>query len=184
MRYRTRIYYNEAQKRAMWDRWQQGESLNSIARSYETRHSAIQTVFSHTGGIRPPQRRRSRLALTLAEREDISRGLASGQSIRSIATLLGRAPSTVSHEIERNGGCSRYRASLAEQAAWNRVPRPKRCKLVTNTTLACVVAQKLKRGWSSRQIAGWLKRTYPDDETFQVSHEIIFKVCSSRPVGR
>jgi len=108
MKGRRRRHYTEAEKALMWDRWQQGESLNSIARSFETSHSAIQNVFSHTGGIRPPERRRSRLALTVAEREEISRGLASGPSIRSIATLFGRAPSTVSREIQRNGGGSRY----------------------------------------------------------------------------
>ena len=154
MNRRRRRHYTEVEKGQMWDRWQQGESLSSIARSFETSHSAIQKVFSHTGGIRPPQRRRSPLALTLAEREEISRGLVAGASIRCIAALLGRAPSTVSREIKRNGGGSRYRASLAEQAAWDRARRPKRCKLVTNRTLACVVAEKLARGWSPRQIAG------------------------------
>ena len=175
MKGRRRRHYTEAEKALMWDRWQQGESLASIARLFETSHSAIQNVFSHTGGIRPPERRRSRLALTLAEREEISRGLVAGQSIRSIAASLGRAPSTVSREIRRNGNQHHYRANKADAAAWDRARRPKRCKLSDNRPLARLVAQKLKRGWSPRQIAGWLKRTFPDDETFQVSHEIIYQ---------
>ena len=148
MKGRRRRYYTEVQKAQMWDRWQQGESLNSIARSFETSHSAIQQIFALTGGIRPPQRRRSRLALTLSEREEISRGLVAGASIRSIAASLGRAPSTVSREIKRNGGCVQYRASHAEQSAWDRARRPKRCKLAENRTLARLVAQKLRSCWA------------------------------------
>ena len=175
MKYRTRIYYTETDKALMWDRWQKGESLNSIARHFDRHHSAIQGVFSRTGGIRPPQRRRSKLALTLAEREEISRGVVVGQSIRSIASALGRAPSTVSREISRNGGQRSYRASTADQAAWDRAHRPKTCKLVENRALARTVARKLQLEWSPEQIAGWLKRTYPDDENYQVSHETIYR---------
>ena len=109
MKQRPRIYYSETDKALMWDRWQQGESLNSIARLFDRRHSAIQGVLSRTGGIRPPPRRRSRFALTLSEREEISRGVVAGQSLRSIAVSLGRAASTVSREINRNGGRRRYR---------------------------------------------------------------------------
>ena len=158
----------------MWDRWQKGESLNSIARLLGTSHSAISGVFSKTGGIRPPQRRRSRMALTLAEREEISRGVAAGKSLRCIAALLGRAPSTVSREVNRNGGRQPYRANKAEQAAWDRAHRHKTCKLAENRALALIVAEKLQLEWSPRQIAGWLKYTYPDDENFQVSHETIY----------
>ena len=175
MKQRARIYYTETDKALMWDRWQKGESLNSIARHFDRHHSAIQGILSRTGGIRPPERRRSRLALTLAEREEISRGVVAGQSTRSIAASLGRAPSTVSREIHRNGGRRRYRASKADQAAWDRAHRPKTCKLAQNLALARMVAKKLQLEWSPRQIAGWLKRTYPNDETYQVSHEAIYR---------
>jgi IS30 family transposase len=175
MKYRQRTYYTEADKTLMWDRWQKGESLSSIARHFGRHHSAVQGILSRTGGIRPPERRRSRLTLTLAEREEISRGVVAGQSLRSIASELGRAPSTVSREVNRNGGRRHYRASKAEQAAWDRAHRPKTCKLAQNRVLARIVAKKLQLEWSPRQVAGWLKRTYPDDETYQVSHETVYR---------
>ncbi len=175
MKQRPRIYYTETDKALMWDRWQKGDSLHAIARLFDRSHSLIAGIFSRTGGIRPPQKKRSRLALTLAEREEISRGVVVGYSIRSIASELGRAPSTVSREIRRNGGRQQYRASKADQAAWDRAHRPKTCKLAQNRALARIVAEKLQCRWSPRQIAGWLKRTCPDDENFQVSHETIYK---------
>mgnify|MGYP001819591487 CR=1 FL=1 len=175
MGYPTRIYYTEADKSLMWDRWQKGESLNSIGRHFGRSHSSIQNILAQTGGIRPRQRRRPRLALTLAEREEISRGAVAGQSLRSIAASLGRSPSTVSREIKRNGGRRRYRANQADEAAWERTKRPKTCKLVQHPALARVVEQKLKKLWAPEQIAGWLKYTYPDNENFQVSHETIYK---------
>jgi IS30 family transposase len=113
--------------------------------------------------------------LSLAEREEISRGVVTGQSLRSIAASLRRAPSTISREINRNGGRQPYRATVADQAAWDRAHRPKTCKLAQNPALARLVASKLQLAWSPRQIAGWLKRTYPDDETYQVSHETIYR---------
>jgi len=175
MKYPTRIYYTEADKGLMWDRWEKGESLNAIARHFGRSHSSIQGILSRTGGIRPPQRQRSQCALTLAEREEISRGVVAGLSLRSIAALLGRAPSTVSREIKRNGGRRRYRANSADLAAWDRAHRPQTCKLVRNRALARIVASKLQLQWAPRQIAGWLKRTYPDDENYQVSHETIYR---------
>jgi IS30 family transposase len=175
MRQRPRIYYTEKQKALMWDRWQKGESLNAIARLFDRNHSAIQGILARTGGIRPPKRRRSRLALTLREREEISRGVVTGRSMRSIAASLSRSPSTLSRELRRNGGRRRYRANQAEQVAWERARRPKRCKLVKNRALARIVAMKLTLEWSPRQIAGWLKRTYPHDESYQVSHETIYR---------
>jgi len=175
MKQRPRIYYTETDKALMWDRWQKGESLNAIARLFDRHHSAIRGILARTGGIRPPQRTRSRLALTLIEREEISRGIVAGHSIRSIAMSLGRAPSTISREIRRNGGRCRYRANMADQTAWDRVHRPKTCKLAHNRALARIVAKKLQLEWSPRQIAGWLKRTYPDDESYQVSHETIYR---------
>jgi len=175
MKQRPRIYYTETQKALMWDRWKKGESLQQIAQLFDRSHGAIQGILVRSGGIRPAQRCRSRLALTLAEREAISRAVVAGQSIRSVATSLGRAPSTISREIKRNGGQECYRANQADQAAWDRTLRPKTCKLVKNRTLAHIVAGKLQRLWAPEQIAGWLKHTYPDDENNQVSHETIYR---------
>ena len=123
MKQRPRIYYTESQKALMWERWQKGESLQQIAQLFDRNHSSIQRILAESGGIRPAERSRSRLALTLAEREEISRAVVAGHSIRSIATSLGRAPSTVSREINRNGGRGSYRASQADQAAWDRALR-------------------------------------------------------------
>jgi IS30 family transposase len=175
MKQRPRIYYTENQKALMWDRWQKGDSLHQIAQLFNRHHTSVQRILAETGGIRPAPRRRSRLALTLAEREEISRGIATGCSLRSIAASLNRAPSTISREINRNGAQYGYRASQADQAAWDRAHRPKTCKLVENRALAQIVASKLQLEWSPEQIAGWLKHTYPDDERYQVSHETIYK---------
>ena len=175
MKQRPRIYYSDAQKEFMWDRWKKGDSMRTIAGLFDRGHASVQRILSATGGIRPPPRGRSRLSLTLAEREEISRGLVAGNSIRSIAASLGRAPSTISREVNRNGGRRRYRANKADQAAWDRAHRPKRCKLVENRALARIVAKKLKQFWSPEQIAGWLKHAYPNDENYQVSHETIYR---------
>ena len=175
MKYRTRINYTEEQKALMWDRWQKGDSLHDIARLFDRHHSSVQGIFSRAGGIRPPTRSRSCLALNLSEREGISRGLVAGCSIRSIAASLGRAPSTVSREIQRNGGSRHYRATPADEAAWDRARRPKTCKLAENQAMARLVAEKLRQFWSPEQIAGWLKHTYPEDEYNQVSHETIYR---------
>jgi len=175
MGYPTRIYYTESDQQKIFERWFEGESQNSIARSFGRSHSSIQKVLSRTGGLRPRRRKRSRLALTLAEREEISRGIVAGGSIRSIAAKLGRAASTVSRELQRNGGRRRYRANKADQAAWQRAKRPKPCKLALHHELARIVAGKLQLQWAPDQIAGWLRRTYPDNEALQVSHETIYK---------
>ena len=175
MKQRTRIYYTEAQKALMWEHWKKGESLQQIAQLFDRNHSSVQRILAESGGIRPAERQRSRLALTLAEREEISRSLATGQSIRRIAEALGRAPSTISREISRNGGQTSYRASCADAAAWKRAHRPKCCKLVNNAELACIVASKLQLQWSPEQIAGWLKHTFPGSEDYQVSHETIYR---------
>jgi IS30 family transposase len=127
------------------------------------------------GGIRPRPRRRSRLALTLVEREEISGGLIDGDSLRVIAASLGRAPSTVSREVARNSGLGQYRAAASEKCAWVRALRPKLCKLATHPPLRKVVARLLRRNWSPQQIAGWLKRNHPDEEAFRVSHETIYR---------
>jgi len=172
---RPRIHYTESQKTLMWERWQKGESLQRIAQLFDRNHSSIQPILAATGGIRPARRRRSQWALSLAEREEISRGVVAGHSRRSIAVQLGRAPSTVSREIKRNGGPESYRASQADESAWNRGRRPKTGKLAANRALARIVAGKLQRRWSPEQVAGWLKRTYPDDTSRQVSPETIYR---------
>jgi IS30 family transposase len=172
---RPRIYYTESQRALMWERWQKGESLQQIAQLFDRNHSSIQGILAATGGIRPAPRSRSRWALTLAEREEISRAVVAGHSMRSIAVQLGRAPSTISREVKRNGGQACYRASQAEESAWDRGRRPKTCKLAQNRALARIVAGKLQRRWSPQQVAGWLKRTYPDDTSRQVSPETIYR---------
>jgi len=172
---RKRRWYTAAEKSEMWDRWQRGESLNTIARAFETSHSAISKNFVRFGGIRPPGRQRSRLALTLSEREEISRGVVIGLSLRMIARQLSRAPSTISREIGRNGGQKRYRANQADKAAWNRAHRPKPCKLARNLQLSRIIAGKLQCHWSPEQIAGWLKKVHAGNERLQVSHETIYR---------
>jgi IS30 family transposase len=175
MTLRPRIKYTAEQKAEMWDRWQRGESLTSIGRGFDRPSSSIFGQLSPSGGIRPPPRRRSRLALTLSEREEISRGVVSELSLRAIAAQLGRSPSTISREIKRNGGLKHYRASQADEAAWDRAHRPKPCKLSGNPMLRQIVARKLRCNWSPEQIAGWLKREYSGNESNQVSHETIYR---------
>lgn len=175
MVYRTRINYTAEQKSEMWDRWQRGESLHAIGRVFDRPSSSIFGQLAPSGGIRPPPRQRSRLALTLAEREEISRGIAASLSLRSIATPLGRSPSTISRELRRNGGYDHYRATQADQAAGDRARRPKRCKLACHRPLSRTVAAKLRLNWSPEQIAGWLKSAYPEDEHHHVSNETIYR---------
>ncbi|WP_267226858.1 IS30 family transposase [Dyella silvae] len=172
---RVRRHITDSQKAVMWERWQQGESLHQIARWLGRRHSSIRRVLAQTGGIRPPPRHRSSRALTLAEREEISRSLALGHSLRCVAAQLHRAPSTISREIQRNGGCDGYRANQADQRAWDQGRRPKVCKLRRHRVLAGVVAAKLQQRWSPVQIAGWLKQRSGGHEEHQVSHETIYR---------
>jgi len=175
MRQRPRIYYSDSQKALMWERWKQGWTLHEIGKLFDRGHSSIHRIIAESGGIRPPDRSRSRRALTLAEREEISLGLSVGQSMRSIAKRLGRSPSTISREIGRNGDQDGYRATLADQAAWERALRPKLCKLAKNRALAGIVADMLRRLWSPEQIAGWLQHTYQNDQSLHVSHETIYR---------
>jgi len=175
MKQRRRIYYTDTQKALMWERWRTGESLQQIAQLFDRNHSSVQRILAETGGIQPKQRHRSRLALTLAEREEISRSVIAGDSIRAIANQLGRAPSTISRELKRNGGMPGYRANNADELAWERARRPQICKLVRNRELAQVVASKLQLQWSPEQIAGWLKHVYAVNRDYQVSHETIYR---------
>lgn len=175
MQKRPRICYTEAQKAVMWERWKAGDTLHQIGKLFDRPHTSIHRILAETGGFRPPERRRSPRALSLAEREEISRSMAAGESIRTIASRLGRAASTVSRELRRNGGAQRYRATEADQAAWVRAVRPKACKLAQNPNLATIVATKIQSQWSPEQIAGWLKKMYPAEPAMQVSHEAIYR---------
>ncbi len=163
-----------AEKAEVWRRWKQGESLSDIGRALGRIRRTIHHVVAAQGGVPPRARTRSRCALTLAEREEISRGLATDCSLRRIACRLGRAPSTVSREVRRHGGRTRYRAAAADGRAWDRARRPKRCRLATDPTLRRLVAEKLADDWSPEQISGWLTRTFPGDPRLHVSHETIY----------
>ena len=167
--------FSAAERSELWDRWQRGESLRSIGRVFGKPSSSIYFQLAPHGGIRPTPRHRSRLALTLSEREEISRGIEVQRSIRLMARLLSRSPSTVSREVRRNGGYDRYRAAEADARAWIRTRRPKRCKLANSPWLREVVSRKLRLNWSPEQIAGWLKRGHPEDGSYQVSHETIYR---------
>jgi IS30 family transposase len=163
------------EKRDVWKRWKLGQTLHEIGRAYDKPHTSIRAVLLPRGGIPPIARRRSLLALALAEREDISRGIASGSSIGEIARCLGRAASTVSREVARHGGRPAYRAHDADRQAWVSALRPKRCLLAVNHKLRDIVASKLILDWSPEQISGGLKTQYPDDESLRVSHETIYR---------
>jgi IS30 family transposase len=167
--------FSAAESAEVWDRWQRGEGLKLIGRVLGRSSS---TIFAHLkphGGIRPVPRPRSRWVLSLDDREEISRGVAAGVSLRSIAAQLRRAPSTISRELRRNGGHRRYRAAAADSQAWHRALRPKPCKLARHDQLRQLVAARLQDNWSPEQIAGWLRHTYPDDEAYRVSHETIYR---------
>ena len=164
-----------ASKKELWERWRAEESISDIARALRKAPGSIHGMIEATGGISPPQRCRRGCALTLAEREEISRGLATGESLRAIASRLGRSASTACREVNRNGGRNRYRATKADERAWERARRPKRCLLCVNDRLRDLVAEKLKADWSPEQISGWLKREYPEDEQMYISHETIYR---------
>src|SRR6476469_5559735 len=159
----------------LWERWKSGQCASDIARALARTKGAIHHVLAFNGGIAPVARRRCPVALVLAEREEISRGIAAGRSIRRIAASLGRSPSTVSREVARHGGRSSYRASEADARAWERALRPKRCRLASRAELRWRVAEKLALDWSPEQISGWLKRAFPADEGLRVSHETIYR---------
>jgi len=163
------------QRTDIWGRWKSGQSLHEIGRAFGKPHSSIRCLLLPRGGIPPAARRRSRLALTLPEREDISRGIASGSSIRETVRHLDRAVSTVSREVSRHGGRPVYRAHEADDHAWESALRPKKCLLALHPRLRDVVASKLILDWSPEQISGWLKTHYPDDESMRVSHETIYR---------
>jgi IS30 family transposase len=164
-----------AGKQELWERWRAGESISDIARALQKPPGSIHGMLQATGGFSPPELHRRRCTLTPSEREEISRGLTAGEPLRAIAARLGRCASTVCREVNRNGGRRDYRAQKADERAWERARRPKRCLLGTNHFLRDVVARKLQEDWSPEQISGWLKREYPDDETIRISHETIYR---------
>src|SRR5438874_1123059 len=170
-----RFGLSAVQKSDVWCRWKAGQSLHEIGRAFGKEHSSIRCLVSRHGGFVPAVRRRSLLALTLREREEISRGLASGSSIREIAKRLDRVASTVSQEVARHGGRPEYRANEADSQAWESALRPKRCLLAIHVKLRKIVASKLILDWSPEQISGWLKIRYPRNESMRVSHETIYR---------
>jgi len=161
--------------RQLWDLWKTGSSAVAISEQLAVAVATVYDIVHRRGGIAPPERTRALRTLTLAEREEISRGLGGGESVRSLARRLGRAPSTISREIHRHGGTTKYRATAADARAWQRARRPKRCRLATHRRLRQVVLQKLGADWSPQQIAQWLVTTYPDDPTMRVSHETLYR---------
>src|ERR1700693_160285 len=175
MSQQRRSRFSPLQITDVWRRWKAGQSLHEIGRAYGKPHPSIRGVLLPRGGIAPATRRRSRLALTLAEREDISRGIASGFALREIARGLHRAASTVSRELARHGGRPSYRAHHADFQAWESTLRPKRCLLAGSRTWRDIVASKLILDWSPEQISGWLKIHYPNNESMRVSHETIYR---------
>lgn len=172
----SRMYrrYSDAELEEFWARWRRGESLSVIGRAMGREPQTIRLVAVRTGGIPPRPRRRAARVLALPEREEISRALAAGETLRAIAARLGRAPSTISREVRRHGGPTAYRATAADSAAWDRARRPQACRLAQLPHLRAVVAQKLAADWSPAQIAAWLARTYADP-AMHVSHETIYR---------
>jgi IS30 family transposase len=172
---RAKRAYSAGERRELWERWRGGESISEIGRALDRAPGTIFCTLKERGGFSPADRRRSRLALTLAEREEISRGIAAGESGRAIARSIGRSPATVCREITRHGGRARYRAASAERRAWANAERPQACKLALNGELRDLVAGKLSEDWSPQQIAGWLRLERPEDQTCWISHETIYR---------
>src|SRR5271169_765592 len=171
------------QKQELWARWKAGQTLSDIGRSLGKHAGSIFGVLHSRGGIAPATRKRSRRSLSVHEREEISRGLVAGLSLRLIAAQLGRAPSTISREVGRNNGRRKYRAANADERAWRSACRPKLCRLAINPSLQMVVAQKLNDNWSPQQISGWLKVEYVNEAPMRASHETIYKSLFVRARG-
>lgn len=165
----------EQRKSVIWNEWKKGSPMAHIAQRIEKPPATVFSYLQYHGGIRPYVRARSPRALTHEDREEISRGIAAGKSIRTLAACLGRSPSTISREINKNGGIDEYRATDADKAAFKRGKRPKALKLAVNAKLKDLVVAKLEQDWSPEQISGWLSIEFPDDECLQVSHETIYK---------
>ncbi len=168
------VRFTEMERVEVWDRWQAGDANRLIGRDLGRSAGSIRAFVESWGGVRPEPRTRSPRHLSLTEREEISRGVAAGVSLRMVAVRLGRAPSTVSRELARNGGRHRYRAHHADRAALRRARRPKPSKLAENPELRAIVEEKLEDWWSPQQVARWLRRSYPDNQEMYVSHETIY----------
>jgi len=169
------VRFSDADKATIWDMREAGVPVKRIARHLGRQNSSLRKFIADHGGRRPTERERSELRLSLVEREEISRGLAAGRSLRSIAEELGRSPSTVCREVNANGGRTKYRALVADRAASRRALRPKRAKLAQCRRLRGVVERKLEDRWSPQQISAWLALEYPDRPEMQVSHETIYQ---------
>lgn len=166
---------SRSQQQELWRRWKLGETVVSIARTLDRSKQSLSRVVHKHGGVAPANRVRAASALSASDREHVSRSLVAGHSFRRIAKDIGRAPSTISREVNRNGGRDRYRAVTADDRAWAQACRPKRCRLSLNPDLRCIVAAKLAKRWSPQQIGGWLKQTYPENQDMHVSHETIYR---------
>jgi IS30 family transposase len=163
------------QRQELWERWKAGESVVEIAEAIGRVPSSVYNLLARHGGLAPAPRRRAEQALRLEEREEISRALAQGESLRSIARALKRSPSTISREVRRHGGRRGYRGCEADRQAWERGLRPKPCKLAQHKRLRRAVAEKLQMQWSPQQISTWLERHHAADQTMRVSHETIYR---------
>lgn len=172
---KSRTCMSAQQRAELWQRWKQGQSVADIAGALKRPVTTLQSAILKRGGVAPAARHRCARVLSLAEREEISRGLCAGVSMRQIARSLGRAASSVSREIARHGGVRRYRALRADGRAWDRARRPKACVLSTRPALRQAVAQKLQLQWSPQQISAWLEVGYASDDTMRVSHETIYR---------
>ncbi len=170
----TRSHMTEADKAEVWMRRARGEPVQMIARHMGRDRGTVWKVVTATGGIPPRTPQRSCRELTVGEREELSRGLAMGESCRAMARRLGRAPSTVSREVHRNGGRQSYRAAEADVAAVRRRRRPKPGKLALSSALRAEVEARLQLHWSPKQISAWLKREYSDSPQMQISPETIY----------
>jgi IS30 family transposase len=167
--------FSSSERAELWKRWKSGETVSEISRALSSRQWSVYRFFQSYGGIPPPSRRRNPRALTPKDREEVSRGLSAGASLRSIARGLMRPASTVSREISRNGGRIVYRAAEADARSWEQASRPKTCKLAQRGRLRRVVARKLQANWSPEQIASWLRKNFTDDQSMNISHETIYR---------
>lgn len=167
--------FSAEELRELWVRWKEGQTYDAIGQALAVPLDSVYGVVRGRGGLAPRERTRAPWTLSLVEREEISRSLASGDSMRCVARRLGRAPSTISREIRRHGGVPQYRAAGADKQAWNHARRPKQCRLALNPRLRRSVAEKLRLDWSPQQISQWLLMTYPSDPEMHVSHETIYR---------
>lgn len=172
---RAKKLWTRQERAQMWAAWRQGKSLRQIGAALKRASATIHWQIKEKGGIAPPMASRAAHQLTLPQREEISRGLVENVSFRELACRLGKSPSTISREVARNGGREAYRATKADEAAWKRAKRPKKCLLSSNAPLRNAVASKLMKDWSPQQIAGWLRDTYENEPAMQVSHETIYR---------